>query len=72
MNSVSQRPSTKTVRLFFEEESAPNNGGYPIEKAAVVDWAWRNRDEFERSNPDHPLIHMRKAIDKLENLEVRN
>ena len=72
MNSVSQRRPTKTVTFFFEEESSPNNDGYPIEKAAVVDWAWRNRDEFERSNPDQPLIHICKTIDKLENLEVRN
>lgn len=56
----------RVVTFFFEEQSAPNNDGYAIEKAAHVDWAWRNRAKFESENPGHPLMHMRAAIDKLE------
>lgn len=58
--------SRRSVTFFFEEESAPNNDGLPIEKAERVDWAWRHREEFERENPKHPLVYMRRALDKLE------
>jgi hypothetical protein len=56
----------RIVTFFFEEQSAPNNDGYAIEQAAHIDWAWRHREEFEKENPEHPLIYMRRAIDKLE------
>ena len=67
-HSVSQRGPTKTVTFFFEEESAPNSDGYPIKKAAVVDGAWRNGEQFEAPIPSLRSFYRRKAIAKLENL----
>lgn len=59
-------PKQQVVTYFFDEQSAPNNDGYPVEKSAHIEWAWRNREKFERENLGHALIWMRLAIDKLE------
>lgn len=57
---------SRKITYFFEQESAPSNDGFSIEKSDHVQWAWRHRKEFEKDNPKHPLVYMRRAIDWLE------
>lgn len=49
----------QTVTWFFE----PNNG---TDSCRMVEKWWRNRAEFEASNPQHPLIPMRRALESKE------
>ena len=55
-----------TVTFFFDMQSYPNDDQTPIEQSEHVDWAWQHREQFERENPEHPLVYMRRALDKLQ------
>ena len=54
----------KVVYWCFEDEGQDREGN-KIE-ARVIESHWRNRETFELENPEHPLVSMRKALEKLE------
>jgi hypothetical protein len=54
--------SGEKIYTYFFEESGPIFCGE--EHISVqIDWAWRNRAEFEARNPAHPLIPIRRALE---------
>lgn len=53
----------KTFTFYFDLEG--NDFAGDKHSAEKLDWAWKNRDEFEESNKKHPLVPMRLAIDSL-------
>ena len=55
----------RTVTFFFDVQSYPNDDKTAIEQSEHVDWAWQHRERFEKENPKHPLVYMRRALDKL-------
>jgi hypothetical protein len=56
----------RVVTFFFEMASKPLEENQQPEESRKVDWAWRNRAQFETDNPKHPLVPMRKGLDALD------
>lgn len=54
----------RSVTWFFELAGEDFLG--ERHQCREIDWAWRNREVFERDNPGHPLTPMRAALEKLE------
>lgn len=53
-------PPTEKVTWFFEVE---RGGDEPLNARQVEKW-WRDRAEFEIKQPEHPMVFMRKALEK--------
>ena len=60
---VKDENGTKLISFWFEGEGAEEFCG-AFHKAIELDKCWRNRDQFDREHPNHPLIPMRTALDK--------